>query len=73
MVVVEHIRDGFYSQNIQYDQTLMVPALFFEDMRPRLKELTCEIIGLIRSHGLLNHRWRDAVQLKLMLVPWLLT
>jgi hypothetical protein len=73
MIVVEHIRAGFYSQNIQYDRTLMVPALFFEDMCPRLKKLTCETIGLIRSHGLLNYRWRDAVQLKLMLVPWLLT
>jgi hypothetical protein len=31
-------------QNIQYDQTLMVPTLFCEDMCPRL---TCEIIILI--------------------------
>jgi hypothetical protein len=47
-------------QNI-HDQAVMVPAL------------TCEIIGLMRPYWLLDYRWRNAVQLKLMLAPWLLT
>jgi hypothetical protein len=59
-------------QNIQYDQTLMVPALFCEDVSQAQKKLTCENTGLIRSHWLLNYRRRDAVQLTLM-VHWLLT
>jgi hypothetical protein len=37
--MIAPMRADFYSQcqNIQYDQTLMVPALFFEDMCPMLK------------------------------------
>jgi hypothetical protein len=41
MIVVMHIRANFYTtrQNtIQYDQTLMVPALICEDISPRLKK-----------------------------------
>ena len=40
MIVVAHICGDFYPQraNIQFDQTLMVPALFREDMCSRLKK-----------------------------------
>ena len=50
---------------------VMVPALFCEDMSPRLKKT--RIIYLMRSHGLLNYMWRHADQLTLMPVLWLLT
>jgi hypothetical protein len=60
-------------QNIQYDQTLMVPALLCEDMFPRLKKTHMRDYW---PHTLLwasQLQVAGAVQLKLMLVPWLLS
>jgi len=66
---VAPMRADFYSQCAKTYQTLMVPALFCENMCPMHKKLTCEIIGLMLSDGLLNTG--GGVLSKLMPVPWL--